>query len=142
VRAGRRPPARPAQTGIRAWCITAQLHGIGLIPLLLFTILPDVPRLFGIGQHHAHGQMAPRAVPLFNVMHQALIPVALAGLAVAGLLSPFWLVGCVAWLGHIVIGWAVGDGLRTADGYPRRGASAARHRTLATSSLESARNPA
>lgn len=76
------------------------------------------------------------------VMHQALIPVALAGLAVAGLLSPFWLVGCVAWLGHIVIGWAVGDGLRTADGYPRRGASAARHRTLATSSLESARSPA
>lgn len=76
------------------------------------------------------------------VMHQALIPVALAGLAVAGLLSPFWLVGGVAWLGHIVIGWAVGDGLRTADGYPRRGASAARHRTLATSSPESARSPA
>jgi F420H(2)-dependent quinone reductase len=119
----------------------AERYGLGLAPLLLFTILPDVPRLFGIGQGHAHGQMAPRAVPLFNVMHHPVVPVAVAGLAIAGLLAPVWLVSGVAWLGHIVIGWGVGDGLRTADGYPRRRATAA-GAPQAAASAESVGSPA
>jgi hypothetical protein len=56
-------------------------------------------------------------VPLFNAMHQPLVPLAVLALAATGILPPFWLVGALAWLGHIVVDQGFGDGLRTADGY-------------------------
>jgi hypothetical protein len=90
-------------------------HGLGLAPLLLFGIVPHLTVLVGIGQPHARGQLAPRAVPLFNVMHHPALPLALLALAAAGVLPPFWLVGALAWLGHIAVDLAFGDGLRTAD---------------------------
>jgi hypothetical protein len=34
-------------------------------------------------------------------------------------LSPFWLVGGLAWFSHIVVDRAFGDGLRTSDGWRR-----------------------
>ena len=37
------------------------------------------------------------------------------------ILPPFWLVGALAWLSHIVVDRGFGDGLRTADGYLRGG---------------------
>jgi hypothetical protein len=97
----------------------AQAHAIGIVPLLIFTIVPDLPRLLGIGQPHAHGQLAPRAVPLFNLLHHPVLPLAVVALAAAGFLSPFWLVGAIAWLGHLVIGLGIGDRLRTPDGFLR-----------------------
>jgi hypothetical protein len=95
-------------------------HGLGLVPVLVFGIVPHLTVLAGIGQPHARGQLAPRAVPLFNAMHHPALPLALLGLATAGILPTFWLVGGLAWLGHIVIDLGFGDGLRTADGWPRR----------------------
>jgi hypothetical protein len=92
------------------------LH-VGLIPLLLFGIVPHLTALVGIGQPHARGQLALRAVPLFNAMHQPLLPLAVLSLAAAGVLPPFWFVGALAWLSHIVVDRGFGDGLRTADGY-------------------------
>jgi len=101
------------------------LH-VGLVPLLVFGIVPHLTVLLGIGQPHARGQLAPRAVPLFNAMHQPVLPLAVLALAVAGILPPFWLVGALAWLSHIVVDRGFGDGLRTADGFlggpSRRGA--------------------
>ena len=94
------------------------LH-VGLVPLLVFGIVPHLTVLVGFGQPHARGQLAPRAVPLFNTMHHPAVPLAVLGLAAAGVLPPFWLVGALAWLSHIVIDWGFGDGLRTADGYLR-----------------------
>lgn len=96
-------------------------HGIGLIPLLAFGILPHATALVGFGQPHGRGQLAPRAVPLFNVMHHPAVPLALFGVAAAGLLPAFWQVGALAWLSHIVIDWALGDGRRTAEGWRRGG---------------------
>jgi hypothetical protein len=93
--------------------------GVGLVPLLVFGIAPHMTALLAIGQPHARGQLAPRAVPLFNAMHQPVVPLAVLGLAAAGLLSPFWLVGALAWLGHIVVDWGFDKGLRTRDGYLR-----------------------
>src|SRR6476620_8291064 len=58
-------------------------HGLGLGVLLLFGIVPHLPALRGIGQPHARGQMALRAVPLFNVMHHTAPPHLLVGLAAA-----------------------------------------------------------
>ncbi len=94
------------------------LH-VGLVPLLVFGIVPHLTVLLGIGQPHARGQLAPRAVPLFNILHQPVLPLAVLGLAAAGILPPFWLVGTLAWLSHIVADWGFGSGLRTADGYLR-----------------------
>jgi hypothetical protein len=94
----------------------ATAYGLGIVPLLVFTIVPDVPRLLGVGQRHPHGRMATRAVPLFNLLHHPVPPLVLLGLAVAGVLSPLWLVGSIAWLGHLVIGLGIGDRLRTSDG--------------------------
>lgn len=94
------------------------LH-VGLVPLLVFGIVPHLTILVGIGQPHAQGQLAPRAVPLFNTMHHPAVPLAVLGLAATGVLPPFWLVGALAWLSHIVVDRGFGDGLRTADGYLR-----------------------
>jgi hypothetical protein len=94
------------------------LH-VGLVPLLVFGIVPHLTVLAGFGQPHARDQLAPRAVPLFNVMHQPIVPLAVLGLGVVGVLPPFWLVGALAWLSHIVVDRGFGDGLRTADGYLR-----------------------
>jgi hypothetical protein len=95
-------------------------HGLGLIPVLLFGIVPHLTVLVGIGQPHARGQLAPRAVPLFSAMHHPALPLALLGVAAVGILPTFWLASALAWLGHIVIDRALGDGLRTADGWQRR----------------------
>ena len=97
----------------------AGAYGLGLGPVLLFGILPHLPALLGIGQPHARGQMPARGIPLFNVMHHPVPPLVVLGLATASLLSPFWLVGSLAWFSHIVVDLAFGHGLRTADGWRR-----------------------
>jgi hypothetical protein len=114
---------------------------LGLVPLLVFGIVPHLTVLLGIGQSHAQGQLAPRAVPLFNVMHEPALPLAVLGLAAAGVLPSFWLVGALAWLSHIVVDLGFGNGLRTADGFlrgrsvrdrrPNRGAESSAHGTTA-----------
>ncbi len=93
--------------------------GVGLAPLLLFGIVPHLTVLAGIGQPHRKGQLGPRAVPTFNLMHQPLLPTAVFGLAATGFLPPFWLVGALTWLGHIVVDHALGDGMRGAEGFLR-----------------------
>jgi deazaflavin-dependent oxidoreductase (nitroreductase family) len=96
----------------------AQL-GVGIGALLAFGIAPDLPRLLGLGQPHAHGQMAARAVPAFNVMHHPVPPFVLIALGAAGVVPAVLYVGALTWLGHIVIGLGIGDRLRTGDGYLR-----------------------
>jgi deazaflavin-dependent oxidoreductase (nitroreductase family) len=95
-------------------------HGLGLIPLLAFGIMPHLTVLAGLGQPHGPGQLAARAVPMFNALHHPAPPLALAALGAAGVLSPFWLVGGLAWLSHLVVDWAIGDGLRDPSGFVRR----------------------
>lgn len=97
----------------------ASEHALGLGVLLIFGIVPHLPALLGVGQPHARGQMASRAVPLFNAMHHPAPPLALLVVAAAGLLSPFWFVAALAWSSHIVVDLAFGHGLRTADGWRR-----------------------
>ena len=96
-------------------------HGVALAAILAFGIVPHLPVLLGIGQPHAPGQMAGRAVPLFNAMHHPAPPLIVLALAIAGILSPFWLVGALVWFSHIVADLAFGFGLRTPDGWRRDG---------------------
>ncbi len=58
---------------------------------------------------------------LFNAMHHPLVPLALLLPAATGLLSPVWAVGALAWFSHIVVDWALGDGVRSEDGFRRGG---------------------
>jgi F420H(2)-dependent quinone reductase len=90
---------------------------LGIAPLLVFGIAPDLPRLLGLGQAHAHGQMAARAAPAFNLLHHPAPPVAVLGLAAAGVVAPIFYVGALAWLGHIVLGLGIGDRMRRRDGF-------------------------
>jgi hypothetical protein len=94
-------------------------QALGLVPVLIFGIVPHLAVLLGLGQPHAPGQLAPRAVPLFNAMHRPIVPLALLAIAATGILSPFWFVGALAWLGHIVADQGFGNGLRTPDGWRR-----------------------
>jgi deazaflavin-dependent oxidoreductase (nitroreductase family) len=100
--------------------IQATEHGLGILPLLAFGIAPHLPALAGVGRGHARGQLPPRAVPLFNAMHHPALPMALIGIALTGIAPPIWLVGAMAWVSHIIVDWALGDGMRAPDGFRRR----------------------
>ena len=50
-----------------------------------------------------------------NATHQPALALAvLLGSAVTGL-SPFFYIGALAWLGHIVVGWGTGDRIRSTE---------------------------
>lgn len=93
-------------------------HGGGWLALG-FAVMPDLGLLAGAARGLEKGQMAPRAVPLYNALHRFIGPVALALLVVTGVLSPFWLAAALGWALHISIDRAVGYGLRGPDGFQR-----------------------
>ncbi len=84
-----------------------------------FALGPDAALLVGAGGGLAAGQLHPRAVRLYNAFHSLPGPVALVGLAVALSLPSGWLVGALAWLGHIALDRALGYGPRTREGFQR-----------------------
>jgi hypothetical protein len=86
----------------------AALYGVSIAYLLIFGILPHVPALFPTGRR------------MFNILHHPLPSLAVVAVAWVGLLPPVALIGSLAWLSHIVVDWALGDGMRHADG-SRRG---------------------
>ncbi len=90
----------------------SSLAAIGV--MVAFGMAPHLAFLAGIGQRRPAGQMAPRAVAVFNAMHQPILPAVLLGLAATGVIPLILVVGGTAWLSHIVIGWGVGDGKRNA----------------------------
>lgn len=117
------------------------VHDLGVAPLLFFAVLPDLAFIVGIGQPHAPGQLPPRAVPAYNLLHRLVIPLALIVVALVALLVirlaihdpvrfeatrhlPLLVyVAGVAWLAHIGLDRAFGFGLRNPNGRPRdRGA--------------------
>jgi hypothetical protein len=87
-------------------------NGVGILLLIAFGLVPDVPRLFGIGRT---GQASSVARAVFNVLHHPAVPAAAVAVAATGFFPPVFLVGALVWLGHVVIGWGVGD-------VPRHGA--------------------
>lgn len=97
--------------------VIAGEHDLGLFPLLLFGILPKLPFFLGIGQPTVSGQLPPRAVLGWNVMHHPVTPTLVLGATLTGLLPVFWTVAGLAWLSHIVVDWGLGDGLRSTDGF-------------------------
>src|SRR3954447_22309234 len=94
-------------------------HRTGYWQLGAFGIGPDLALLLGVGAGLAHGQLHPRAVPLYNVLHRFWAPVALLALASAGVVGVAYLIGALVWCFHISLDRTVGYGLRTRDGFQR-----------------------
>ncbi|MGW3492917.1 DUF4260 family protein [Streptomyces sp. NPDC001020] len=129
-------PARPALTVARrtAWLANALFwsafavveainHGwLAGTLALVFAVLPDLTFLVALDEapHMAKGQLPPRAVPYYNAMHRASVPLALLVLCVVVPFTgaPAFAALC-GWLAHISYDRAFGYGLRTKEGFQR-----------------------
>lgn len=85
----------------------------------LFAVGPDLTLLFGAGAGLEQGQIHPRAVPFYNLVHRFWGPAALVVLAWANVLDIGWLIGGLTWAFHIAFDRSLGYGLRTPDGLQR-----------------------
>jgi hypothetical protein len=94
-------------------------HGTGYWQIAVFGLGPDVALFVGAGRELAKGQLHPRAVGLYNLLHRFWAPLALAALASFDVIPIGFLLGALAWLFHIALDRAVGYGLRTRDGFQR-----------------------
>ncbi|HEY7626120.1 MAG TPA: DUF4260 family protein [Ilumatobacteraceae bacterium] len=97
---------------------SAQNH-LGPWPILAFIMAPDLSFLAGLGATAAKGQLPPRAVPIYNLVHRPWIPLALIAVASSGAIGAFWLVAGVSWLTHIAMDRTAGYRLRAKDGWQR-----------------------
>jgi hypothetical protein len=85
-----------------------------------FGLGPDVALIFGASPGLEKGQLHPRAVPLYNLLHRFWGPVVLGAVAATGLIPSAFLVGALAWAFHIALDRSVGYELRAPDGFQRR----------------------
>jgi hypothetical protein len=87
-------------------------------PLVVFAIAPDLSLLAGISRGLAHGQLHPRAVPIYNAVHRYWAPAVLVVVTLL-LRSPEWLAAGMAWIAHISFDRSLGFGLRTPEGFQK-----------------------
>ena len=94
-------------------------HHLGAWPIVGFVMLPDLAFIAGVGVATEHGQLAPRAVPIYNFVHRPYVPLTLVVAAALGVGPMFWFVAGLSWLAHLAIDHAAGYGLRTSEGWQR-----------------------
>jgi hypothetical protein len=94
-------------------------HATGFWQLAAFGLGPDLALVYGAVTGLERGQLHPRAVPLYNLLHRFWCPLALLTLASLGLVPLGYFVGGLAWCLHIGLDRALGYGLRTRDGFQR-----------------------
>jgi hypothetical protein len=115
-------PRRIAYAGLALLLLTAIVlevvgHGTGYWQLAVFAVGPDLALFAGVAPNLEHGQLHPRGVPLYNLVHRYWLPLALATAASFDLVPLGFFVGALAWALHISIDRSVGYGLRTRDGF-------------------------
>jgi hypothetical protein len=94
-------------------------QGTGYWQFAAFCLGPDLALFYGIGAKLEKGQLHPRAVWLYNLLHRFWLPLVLLAAASFGLAPLGYVVGALAWALHISVDRAVGYGLRTRDGFQR-----------------------
>src|SRR4051812_40207868 len=72
-------------------------HRTGYWQVAAFGMGADVALFLGAGSGLEKGQLHPRAVPLYNLLHRFWLPLALVALASSGALSIGYLIGGLAW---------------------------------------------
>ncbi|MEV6417911.1 DUF4260 family protein [Kribbella sp. NPDC051718] len=96
-------------------------HGFpALAAAVLFLIVPDLPVLIGASTA-AHGKLAPKAVPYYNLAHRPWIPLAVLLTYSVGVLGD-WVplfTAALGWLTHIALDRTFAYGLRSPDGSRR-----------------------
>jgi deazaflavin-dependent oxidoreductase (nitroreductase family) len=80
-------------------------NGVGILALIGFGIAPDLPRLLRLGRRPVDSI----PVQAFNVLHHPVAAIAAVAVGLTGVVPAVWLVGSLVWLGHLIIGWGVGD---------------------------------
>jgi hypothetical protein len=94
--------------------------GSALVAALLFLIAPDLTMVIGASAA-GNGNLSPKAVPYYNLVHRPWIPVAVLVVYSLGGLGdwvPLFTAG-LGWLAHIALDRAFGYGLRARDGSRR-----------------------
>src|SRR2546430_1821880 len=81
---------------LAAAILEAVKHGTGYWQLGAFGWGPDVALAYGVSGGLARGQLHPRAVPLYNLLHRFWGPLAL-GVVAAALLPAGYVVGALMW---------------------------------------------
>jgi hypothetical protein len=103
---------------LTATVLQVQDHSGGWLALG-FALMPDLGLMAGAARGLEKGQLAPRAVPIYNALHRFAGPAVIALLAFAGVLPAVWLSAALGWALHIAIDRTVGYGLRDSDGFQR-----------------------
>ena len=99
--------------------VAAAKQGTGYWQIGVFGLAPDLALFVGVSRGLQRGQLHPRAVWLYNALHRFWGPLALATLALVGLVPLGFVIGALAWALHVSLDRAVGYGLRTRDGFQR-----------------------
>jgi hypothetical protein len=95
-------------------------HGLGALGLgLAFLVAPDLTMLIGAGRKLARGQLAPPAVPFYNLVHSVWGPLVLLVVCTFSIGSAALFTGGLAWLAHVAVDRAAGFGPRTPQGFQR-----------------------
>ncbi|MEZ4507381.1 MAG: DUF4260 family protein [Thermomicrobiales bacterium] len=93
-------------------------HGNGWLALG-FALMPDLGLLAGIDRGLEKGQLAPKAVPIYNALHRFIGPALLALLALTGVAPMIWLSAALGWALHVAVDRTFGYGLRDENGFQR-----------------------
>jgi Domain of unknown function (DUF4260) len=117
---GRLAYAAGAALLLAAIVFEAFTQDTGYWQIAVFALAPDLALFFGAGSGLAKGQLHPRAVGAYNLMHRFWGPLVVFALAAFGLVGLGFLIGALAWAFHVALDRAVGYGLRTRDGFQRR----------------------
>ena len=104
---------------LAALVVAAAKQGTGYWQIGVFGLGPDLALFVGVSRGLQRGQLHPRAVWLYNALHRFWGPLALATLALVGLVPLGFVIGALAWALHVSLDRAVGYGLRTRDGFQR-----------------------
>ena len=97
----------------------AAKHSTGYWQMAVFGLGPDLALMLGAGAGLAPGQLHPRAVGLYNLVHRFWGPLALLFVTSLGVLSVGYFIGALVWGFHIALDRSLGFGLRTPDGFQR-----------------------
>jgi hypothetical protein len=104
---------------LAAIVLEAAKYGAGYWQLAAFGLGPDLALLNGAGPNLQKGQLHPRGVRVYNLVHRYWLPLTLGVLASLDVVPLGYFIGALAWAFHISLDRAVGYGLRTADGFQR-----------------------
>jgi hypothetical protein len=105
---------------LTALVLEAAKHGTGYWQIAAFALGPDLALFYGAARGLEKGQLHPRAVGLYNLLHRFWGPLLLAALAWFDVIAFGFFIGALAWAIHIALDRVVGYGLRTRDGFQRR----------------------